>query len=306
MAAIATKPARRFLHICYCCNDVEPVTQFLVEGLGLKLVMRTPKEWGPGKILGIDRDTHGETTFVYDQRGARVSPAVEVQSWLDPVLEGTPSLDPLEVGVKALGFSVRKIAEAVDRLAGMGCTVEFTGRSPFGLMARLTDATGVTIEIMENALLAESTGQFRHLRITSTSLDASLPFYERLGFALIERTTFTEGAWAGAPDSVQGEFARLRLPDEPFEVQLVQWNTPASHGRHYANPQHAGLFRMALGVDDTRAAYEEMLAEGVVFERPPMDVILNGTPVPEMWICFLNDPDGVPYEFVQRPRAAFK
>jgi hypothetical protein len=25
-----------------------------------------------------------------------------------------------------------------------------------------------------------------------------------------------------------------------------------------------------------------------------------------MWICFLNDPDGVPFEFVQRPRSAFR
>ena len=306
MGSTAVKPARRFLHICYCCHDVEPVTEFLVNGLGLRLVMRTPKEWGPGKILGIDRDTYGETTFVYDQRGARVSPAVEVQAWIDPALEGAPSLDPLEVGVKALGFSVRKIDETVARLTGMGCTVAFNGRSPFGLAARMVDATGVTIEIMENALLSEGHAQFRHLRVTSTNLDASLPFYERLGFALIERASFSEGSWAGAPDAVDGEFARLRLPDEPFEVQLVQWNTPASHGRHYANPQHAGLFRMALGVEDTRAAYEELKAEGVVFERPPMDVILNGTPVPEMWICFLNDPDGVPFEFVQRPRAAFK
>jgi len=25
-----------------------------------------------------------------------------------------------------------------------------------------------------------------------------------------------------------------------------------------------------------------------------------------MWICFLSDPDGVPFELVERPRSAFR
>jgi hypothetical protein len=61
-----------------------------------------------------------------------------------------------------------------------------------------------------------------------------------------------------------------------------------------------------VGVDDTRASYDELRSEGIGFDRAPELVELNGTPVPDMWICFLSDPDGVPFEFVQRPRDAFR
>ena len=107
-------------------------------------------------------------------------------------------------------------------------------------------------------------------------------------------------------DAAAADVVRLRLPDEPCEVVLVQWTTPRSHGRHPEHANQAGLFRTAVGVDDTVKAYNEFLAAGWTFEREPRQVELSGTKVPDMWICFLNDPDGVPFEFVQRPRSAFR
>ena len=76
-------------------------------------------------------------------------------------------------------------------------------------------------------------------------------------------------------------------------------------GRHYTEPNHAGWYRIALGVDDTRDVYTTMSAKGWTFDRPPMLISLDGTPVPDMWITFTSDPDGVPFELVQRPRSAF-
>jgi catechol 2,3-dioxygenase-like lactoylglutathione lyase family enzyme len=98
----------------------------------------------------------------------------------------------------------------------------------------------------------------------------------------------------------------MKLPDEAAEVVLTDWSNPKSHGQHPADANHAGLFRTAVGVDDTVASYERFLADGWKFEREPRQVELEGTAVPDMWICFLNDPDGVPFEFVQRPRSAFR
>jgi len=49
-----------------------------------------------------------------------------------------------------------------------------------------------------------------------------------------------------------------------------------------------------------------LAAAGWKFDRAPVSVELTGTPVPDMWICFLSDPDGVPFEFVGRPRSAFR
>jgi catechol 2,3-dioxygenase-like lactoylglutathione lyase family enzyme len=301
------RPARRFLHICYCCaNDVE-VASFFVEGLRMRNTMRTTDEYGSGAILGIDRDVRSIGNFVYDRRGPRVSPAIEVQGWYDPTLVGTPSIDPFEVGIKALGFAVPSVDEAVARLVGMGCEVVVDGTSPFDdRHAMLVDSRGTTLELVEDASLAADATQMHHLRITVAELDTSLEFYDALGFEVLERGALEDGTFVGATNEAAAAYARLRLPDEPFEIRLVEWTNPASHGRHYAEPYHAGIFRAALGVDDTRASYDYMTANGAVFDRPPMAVELSGTPVPDMWITFISDPNGIPYEFVQRPRSAFR
>ena len=121
---------------------------------------------------------------------------------------------------------------------------------------------------------------------------------------MLERGDVLDGAFVGAEGD--GVYARLRLPDEPFELHAIEWATPATHGRHYDEPYHAGLYRAALGVDDTRASFAAMTAAGAVFDRAPLEVELAGTPVPDMWITFIKDPDGIAYEFVQRPRSAFR
>jgi catechol 2,3-dioxygenase-like lactoylglutathione lyase family enzyme len=128
-----------------------------------------------------------------------------------------------------------------------------------------------------------------------------------LGFELVgEAIAVTDGAALGHPGSVETTAQRLRLPDEPMEVVLVEWKDPAVFGHHYDRPNHAGWYRFALGVDDTRASYDAMLAQGWTFDRPPLLVALDGTPVPDMWITFTSDPDGIPVELVQRPRGAFR
>jgi catechol 2,3-dioxygenase-like lactoylglutathione lyase family enzyme len=302
------RPARRFLHICYCCADDQEVAAFFVDGLKMKLVMRTTDQYNSGAILGLDYDVRSVGNFVYDRRGPRTSPAIEIQGWYDPAPVGEPSTDPFEIGVKALGFAVPSVAQALARLVDMGCKVVAEGSSPLdGHHATLLDPRQVTLDLVEDATLGADDTQMRHLRITVADLDESLPFYEMLGFELLQRGSPSDvGAAGGAADDATGDAARLRLPDEPFEVRLVQWSNPAGHGHHYAEPYHAGIFRAALGVDDTRASYEYLTANGAAFDRPPMEVELSGTQVPDMWITFISDPDGVPYEFVQRPRSIFR
>ena len=308
------RPARRFLHICYCCSDDTEAATFFVEGLKMKSTMRTTDEYSPGAILGMDHDVRSVANFVYDRRGPRISPAIEVQGWYDPAPVGEPSRDPFEVGIKALGFAVPSADEAIERLTAMGCTVVADGSSPFDTRhATLVDPRQVTLEVVEDATLGADDTQMHHLRVTVGNLDEALEFYDMLGFDVVERGHVTDSRFVGhrsddgdGDGEVDGDFARLRLPDEPFELRLIQWNSPAGHGHHYAEPYHAGIYRAAVGVDDTRAAYERLSAGGAVFDRPPMEVELSGTPVPEMWITFISDPNGIPFEFVQRPRAAFK
>jgi catechol 2,3-dioxygenase-like lactoylglutathione lyase family enzyme len=145
-----------------------------------------------------------------------------------------------------------------------------------------------------------------HLRVTVADLVASVEWYQGLGFIVLAEDLVTDGSFLGSAAAIDVPTVRLRLPDEGFQVILMQWNSPEGHGRHYEEPNHAGWFRAALGVDDTQGSYDAMSAEGWEFLRAPMLVELTGTPVPDMWICFTADPNGVAYEFVQRPRSAFR
>ncbi len=301
------KPARRFLHICYCCTDDQEVAKFLVDGLDMKQVMRTTDQYDSGAILGLDYDVRSVGNFVYDRRGPRTSPAVEVQGWYDPTPVGEPPADGLQLGIQALGFAVPSVDTTVERLTALGSTVTFDGGSPTDARhATVRDPRGVTLDIVEDGSLADGESQMHHLRINVASIDDSLPFYEMLGFELLTRSPFDNGGFAGVDGEVDAEVASLRLPDEPFEVRLIQWNDPAGHGAHPSDPFHAGIFRAALGVDDTRASYEYLTGTGATFDRPPMQVELSGTPVPDMWITFISDPNGIPFEFVQRPRSIFR
>jgi catechol 2,3-dioxygenase-like lactoylglutathione lyase family enzyme len=301
------RPARRFLHICYCCDDGDAVTRFFVDGLGLRATMRTPVGRSDGALLGLDREIESAATFLYDARGPRVSPAVEVQHWVEPGLVGEPPTDPTAAGIQALGFAVAGVGAVAHRLTALGCEVIGRGASPFGVdWTTVRDPNGVTLDLVEDGDVAAGETRLRHLRITCTDLAASLAWYEGMGFEVIGKGSIDDASFLGLTEPAAADAVRLRLPDEPFEVILVRWTSPASHGRHTRDPNHAGLFRTAVGVDDTRAAHEEMSAAGWAFDRAPMTVELTGTPVPDMWICFLSDPDGVPFELVERPRSAFK
>lgn len=301
------RPARRFLHVCYCCADAAPVAAFFVDHLALRNTMSTTPGRSSGAILGIEGDVTSSAAFVYDARGPRVSPAIEVQGWVDPPLTGTPVDDPFAAGIQALGLSVPVLDAACKRLVGQGTTVVASGTSVFAAAwATVRDPTGVTLDLVEDVAVPADETRMRHLRITVTDLAESLRWYDALGFEVVEQTRLDEASFLGVGGSVDADAVRLRLPDEAFEAVLIQWNEPRSHGRHVREPNHAGLYRTAVGVDDTRAAYEAMSAAGTVFDRAPMTVELRGTPVPDMWICFLSDPDGVPYELVGRPRSAFR
>lgn len=310
MPDAAVRPARRFLHVCYCCADIGPVTQFFAEGLALRNTMSTPVEPSSGAILGLEGEVVGGAAFLYDARGPRISPAIEVQSWIRPPVTGEPPTDPTAAGIHALGFAVPDLAAATERLTRLGCTVVGSApeaSSPFGVSwTTLRDPNGVTLDLVEDATVPADETRLRHLRVTSTDLDASLGWYDGLGFEVVAKASIDDGALLGVTlPGARADAVRLRLPDEPFEAILVHWTTPTSHGRHTPDPNHAGLFRTAVGVDDTRAVHSAMSEAGWAFDRAPMSVELKGTPVPDMWICFLSDPDGVPFELVERPRSAF-
>ena len=287
------------------------MVDFYVNVLDMKEVMRNPLHPSDGSLLGIDGEIVSGAAFVYDKRGPRTSASLEVQEWVSPKMIGAPITDASRVGMQAVGFGVPDIEAMINRMVAAGSQLVSRSSSPWvKSWATLTDPFGTQVDLMQDETIPVGESRLRHLRITVTNIDDSLLWYRGMGFLDVAEHVFDNGDFVGLKSDggspAIGRVRRMKLPDEAAEIVLTDWTNPKSHGQHPADANHAGLFRTAVGVDDTVESYERFLAEGWKFEREPRQVELEGTAVPDMWICFLNDPDGVPFEFVQRPRSAFR
>jgi catechol 2,3-dioxygenase-like lactoylglutathione lyase family enzyme len=296
--------ARRFLHCCFCCPSAEDTARLMTEAFGLQVTMQTSPGKTDGRILGLPGDMEADTRFAYDARGPRVSPAIEIQQWIDPPLVGDAYPDPNHVGFHAIGIAVGSLDRALERATRLRATV--VGRLDGYALVRAAD--GVAIDVVETADLSADDTRMHHLRATCSDLDRSIEWYTAIGFLLVERDDDAVAPAALWGTTIDGRVAsaRLRLPDEPFSLVLHQWREPSSFGQPYETANHRGMYRTAICVDDTRAAHQRLLDAGWTFDAAPEQVELQGTPVPDMWIAFLSDPDGLPYEFVERPRSAFR
>jgi hypothetical protein len=130
------------------------------------------------------------------------------------------------------------------------------------------------LDLVADEQVPDGETRMRHLRITVSDLAVSEPWYAQLGFEVVDAVHVDDASFLGGDREVDADILRMRLPDEPYEAMLVQWNDPRSHGRHVPEPNHAGIYRTAVGVDDTRAAHKALSEDGVVFDRPPLSVEL--------------------------------
>ena len=213
--------ADRFLHICYCCSGEtqEQVISQFVDQLAFRHTMSTPTERNSGDVLGFEHDFVAGTAFVYDPRGPRISPAIEIQGWVEPPVDGSPVEDPTALGLQGLGVAVADLEGARQKLEGAKATVVARGRSPFGQpWISMRDVTGVSLDLVEDQ--ATPTGQSRlaHLRVACSQLAQSVPWYEGLGFEVLAEAGVDGAAFLGMADEARGRMVRLKLKAEPFEL----------------------------------------------------------------------------------------
>jgi len=263
------------------------------ESLGLRVKMRSRAEGQDASAMGLGECTTSEAWFLYDSRGGRRAPAIELVEWIDPKTSGEAHAHPGEVGIQALGFEVSDVDEAVAAATAQGARVRPGG--PPDVDVVILDADGVAVEL--SAAPVES-ATLRYLRIVCADLPQSTEWYGVLGFDPLGAPSPIFWEHGGHVTEV-AEHRLLLAGPPPLELRLTQWES----GPGLAAPTGAnvrGLFRMALAVPDVRSAVDAAWRSGVIEASGATLIPLPGTPLGGLWVSFLRDPDGLMVEYVER------
>ena len=115
-----------------------------------------------------------------------------------------------------------------------------------------------------------------HIAILCSEREASLRFYETLGFRMIESHVRPER---------KDEVIFMSGPAIVLELFISE-----KHPQRVSNPEAYGLRHLALGVTDAEAARERLITAGYNPEPIRTDTF-NGRK-----LFFVKDPDGLPIE----------
>jgi catechol 2,3-dioxygenase-like lactoylglutathione lyase family enzyme len=297
--ALLNVQVHSLLHTNLNTVDVSAAAAFYAELLELRPGMKTARTAADGRALGVAGTPVTECWFLYDHRGPRTAPAVEVLEWETPATVGAHPAEPHHIGISSLGYTVPSLSRAREQAALHGRPwaglPEWPVRGSRVAAARTTDLDGVLIELIERPAEAPV---FSHLRVNVTDLDASVAWYERLGF----KAEATKRA-AEADDALFSYASMVTDGDPSFSLELTQWQDPKGTGMAASPAYHRGLYRIALGVDDVNAAYGQLSATAAEPLPAPQFVELPGTRLGGVTVLFLPDPDGVVVELVGRSRS---
>ncbi|GGL13717.1 VOC family protein [Nocardia jinanensis] len=292
-------------HAVLHCNlntvAVDRSSAFHMAIFGLDPRMRSISRDDDSATMGLGDSTDSITSFLFDARGPRSAPALELVGW------SRPQTEPAEPGMvapilSALGFRVAALADFTKRLTAAGVSpVPIEG----GLMVRgrkcaalrFADPDGVAFEVVEMAPAdtdPRRAALLSHERMRCSDLAAALAWYEGIGWQVRSR------------DDVDGRAtASMILPEDPtFSLEFVE--IPAVSGTpRAANTQ--GLYRIALAVDNVREAYNSLVDSGAHGTVPePVVFAMPDIPTGGFEVLFLADPDGGVVELVERPRETMR
>jgi catechol 2,3-dioxygenase-like lactoylglutathione lyase family enzyme len=314
---VSEELARRFLHVNLNCGSLDATEQVYAQQLGLSARMRTdPDVATDGSILGLDGETYCATSFLYDARGGRRGCALEVIEWHSPALKHDPSTDPLRPGIRSALMTVGDLARTVTTLRENGVPV---GDPVEGLISGTKsvlalDPDGVVIELAEGPadLDASKGALFDGIRITATDVAATSEFLTAIGFAEVAAPALRAVAGeqlspSGTSDPVECVVARFALPedDHQFSLTVVEHPDSADAPPVPWGGNHQGLYRCALRVENVEKALAALPAS-IEPQGDPVWCPLPGTKIEGLYIAFLRSPDGVVFEFVERPLKYFQ
>ncbi|WP_109526596.1 MULTISPECIES: VOC family protein [Nocardia] len=296
------------LHANLNTADLGAAVAFYGDTFQLAPGMKTTRGPADGRALGIDGMPVSETWFLYDQRGPRCAPALEVLEWETPPTVGEFPSDPHHLGLAAVGYAVPDLDATRRRLSDSGyAPVLFDSWSVGGRdrrALRVVGPDGVPVELVAGACVDDAP-QFSHIRLNCSHLQSSIDWYARLGFRPLATPRRVELDATGLGlGEVSLLVVALTIPDDPsVTLELTWWERPFFVGGTPVVANHRGLYRLALGVDDVIADREELVRSWPEIPQPQF-VELPGTKIGGVTVLFLRDPDGVVIELVGRPRSA--
>src|ERR1700749_2640225 len=108
------------LHTNLNTVDVSAAARFYADMLGLSPGMKTARTAADGRALGVAGAPVTECWFLYDHRGPRTAPAVEVLEWETPATIGAHPAAANTIGLIALGCPGRRRPRARGEAARHG------------------------------------------------------------------------------------------------------------------------------------------------------------------------------------------
>jgi catechol 2,3-dioxygenase-like lactoylglutathione lyase family enzyme len=307
--------ARRFLHVNLNCKSLDATEWLYVDHLRLSARMRTDPEVAiDGSILGLDGKTYCATAFLFDARGGRSGCALEAIEHRTPPLSYDPSSSPVRPGIRATLFAVDDLQGTVTSLRDAGM---FVGDLVDGLIAGtdsvlMRDPDGAVVELCQSpAELDASKGAlFAGIRLAAIDAMATADFLTAIGFVEVEKPSLTmvsgeQLSPGGSARSRECVVARYVLPEDGHQFSLTVVQHPDTGPRPVPwGGNRQGLYRCALRVENLAKALAE-LPKAVERQGEPVWCPLPGTGIDGLHIAFLRSPDGVVFEFVERPRKYF-
>lgn len=144
---------------------------------------------------------------------------------------------------------------------------------------------------------------FIHVNVNCSNFDASLAFYERLGFVKVtdvppENTAEVAAAVGMPPYRVKGALLALKGGKSSMLIDLLEWQRPNDSAPPYPHLYHLGIARIALASDDLDGDMAALKSVGVDFLSEPAVVHLEGQAAASRFVCF-RDPDGTILELVE-------
>lgn len=307
--------ARRFLHVNLNCEALDATEGVYGDLLGLTARMRTdPEVPTDGTVLGLQGDTYCATAFLYDARGGRGGCALEVIEYHSPLLQHDRSADPVRPGIRSAHLAVADLDGTAAALRKAGLTVgdPVDGLISGGKAVLALDPDGVVIELTQlpSGVDPAKGARFDGIRIAAIDAAATGAFLTAIGFEEVSATQTQPVAGeqlspggAGEADCTVARYALAEDGDQ-FTLVVVQHpDTKATPVPWGGNRQ--GLYRCALRVENVRGALSSV-PDTVERVGDPVWCLLPGTKIDGLHIAFLRSPEGVVFEFVERPLSHFR